>query len=210
MTKGWLAFFFLQALVLLQVALAWSDGFLTVSDMQRHGYPVGLPLIWHFGVWGDLLLISPLAAFLIGRYSSLWRAPQICVVVSLAVATTLALGWFYTTGNLPGSHAREHRTTLAGQVHLVYMAAGISVFGLFYLHTRASPEIVLSVTLLVVTHVFFGTQLALGTLKQFIHLPWYPNEPLFDPGAWIPFLATAGFCAWRASQMRVVGNLRGV
>ena len=163
MASAWSVFVLLQGLVVAQVALAWTDGFLTVPDMQARGYPAGLPLIWHFGVWGDLLLISPLVSFIVGRYSAQWRAPQTAVVLALAAVTTLLLGWFYTTGNVPGSHVHEHQTTLAGQLHLLYMAASITVFGLFYLCTHAAPNVVVGVTLLVITHVFFGTQLALGS-----------------------------------------------
>ena len=209
MARAWSIFVLLQVLVLAQVVLAWADGFLTVSDMQARGYPAGLPLVWHFGVWGDLLLISPLASFIVGRYCSQWRAPQSSMVMALAVGITLFLGWFYTTGNLPGAHVHQHQTTLAGQLHLIYMAASITVFGLFYLCTHAPPNVVVVVTLLVITHVFFGTQLALGLVKQFVYLPWYPHEPLLDLGAWLPFLAAVAFSVWRALHMRA-GSLRGV
>src|SRR5262245_65403999 len=112
MARAWSVFVLLQAFVLAQVALAWADGFLTVPDMQARGYETGLPLMWHFGVWGDVLLISPLASLIVGRYAVQWRASQISVVMALAVLITLLLGWFYTTVNIPGSHVHEPQTTL--------------------------------------------------------------------------------------------------
>ncbi len=201
-SKGWVVFLMLQALVLVQVPLAWADGFLTVSDMQQRGYPAGLPLVWHFGVWGDLLLISPLTACVIARYVSQWSVLQICIVILVSISITAFLGWFYTTGSLPGSHAHDHQTTLAGLAHLIYMAGVVTVFGLFYLCTRASVQAALCVTLLVVAHVFCGAQLAIGLLKRFIHLPWYPHQPLHDPTAWGQFIAVVMFCAWCSWHMR--------
>src|SRR6266853_1355972 len=57
----------LECLVLLQGLLAYRAGFLTVSQMQSVGIQHGLPFLWHFAMWGDLLLMSPLCAYLVGH-----------------------------------------------------------------------------------------------------------------------------------------------
>jgi hypothetical protein len=67
------AFIGLECLVALQAFLAYQDHFFTASQMRQRGVAYGLPFIWHFGMWGDFLVISALAAYLIGRYRVRWR-----------------------------------------------------------------------------------------------------------------------------------------
>src|SRR5437660_9437476 len=153
--------------------------------MKSKGISYGLPFIWHFGMWGDLILISPLLAFIVARYWRGWSARDVLISAGVAIAATAAMGWFYTLGELPEAHMHDHRQTPAGIVHLIYMAVAITIFVLTFFYTsNLSVLFVVGISALLILHVFFGTHLALGALSYFLELPWYPNEPLRDPAAW--------------------------
>jgi hypothetical protein len=40
--------------------------------MLQKGAKSGLPFLGHFGMWGDILLISPLSALIVAYYSKQW------------------------------------------------------------------------------------------------------------------------------------------
>ena len=60
--------------VLLEAVAAWRDGMLTLSQMKKKypKYKVGLPFLYHFEMWGDLLIITPLMFWLVSTYSIQW------------------------------------------------------------------------------------------------------------------------------------------
>jgi hypothetical protein len=73
---GVVALVFLEALVLAQALFAYQEGFLIASQMLQKGVKSGLPFLWHFGMWGDILLISPLSALIVAYYSKQWTPPR--------------------------------------------------------------------------------------------------------------------------------------
>src|SRR5258708_3096199 len=68
-----IVFVCLECLVMVQALLAWQSHFFTVSQMRQVGVNQGLPFVWHFGMWGDLLIVSGLAAYVVGSYSVRWN-----------------------------------------------------------------------------------------------------------------------------------------
>src|SRR5215470_1885509 len=67
----------LGAMVVAQLWLADRDQFLNVSQMQGRGIARGLPFLWHFAMWTDFWVISPLVALLVGRYWRAWLSPSV-------------------------------------------------------------------------------------------------------------------------------------
>jgi len=192
------AFVFLEALVALQAWLAYRDHFLTVSQMQGRGVNLGLPFAWHFGMWGDLFIISPLAAYVMGRFSSTWRLRWILLSLALGIAAAIAMSWSYTLPDIQEAHVQSHRLTPAGAVHLVYMALALAVFTQFLFFTEnVSSRLLRVASVLLVVHVFLGTHMALGLLQFVIPLDWYPAQPLKSIIGWSIIAAVAGGLIWR-------------
>ena len=192
------AFVSLECLVLLQALLAYFDHFLTVAQMRERGISQGLPFIWHFGMWGDILIISPLAAYIIGLYSGHWRLRRI--VISLVIGFILAaiFSWLYTLSDMPEAHVQNHNLTAAGNAHLVYMAIALAVFIQFlFFSGEVSVPLLRIVSVLLFVHVFLGTHMALGIVKLNYPLDWYPAQPLESIFGWITLLAVAFGLAWR-------------
>ncbi|MGI8570223.1 MAG: hypothetical protein ACR2KT_14810, partial [Methylocella sp.] len=181
-----IAFVSLECLVVAQAISAYFDHFLTVSQMQQRGINHGLPFVWHFGMWGDLLIVSPLAAYLIGRFFRHWRLRWMVLSLACGFVAASLLSWAYTLSSIPEAHVQNHNLTAAGAGHLLYMALALSVFIQFFLFTPGVPTGLLwLVSLLLLVHVFVGTHMALGVLKIIVPLNWYPAQPLKNLFGWI-------------------------
>jgi hypothetical protein len=119
---GLAVFIFIEALVALQTWLAYQDHFLTVSKMQGRGVNFGLPFAYHFGMWGDIFIVSPLVAYVTGRYSSRWRLHRMLLSLALGIAAVVAMSRSYTLPDFQEAHAQGHRLTPAGIASRVYGA----------------------------------------------------------------------------------------
>ena len=200
-----IAFILLECVVLLQAFLAYQDHFLTVAQMRERGISQGLPFIWHFGMWGDFLIISPLAAYVIGLHSDRWRLSRI--LISLVVGFILAaiFSWLYTLSDMPEAHIQNHHLTAAGNAHLVYTAIALTVFIQFlFFSGDVSAPLLRVVSVLLFMHVFLGTHMALGIAKLKYPLDWYPAQPLESKFGWITLGAVAIGLAWRNFGLRRV------
>jgi hypothetical protein len=180
-----IALIFLECLVASQALLAYQDHFLTVSQMREQGINQGLPFLWHFGMWSDLFIISTLAAYLIGRYSSCWRLHRILASLAIGLISAGLMSWLYTFSGMPEAHVQNHHLTAAGVVHLVYMAIAIAVFIQFLFFTEGiSDRLLRFVSVLLFIHVFVGTHMALGIITLIYPLDWYPAHPLTSIFGW--------------------------
>lgn len=188
----------LDSLILAQGTLAYRDHFLTVAQLRAAQAPQGLPFLWHFGMWGDFFIVSPLAAYLAGRYAGLWRIRSCLLSVAIGLAAAALFSWLYTFSPTPEAHVRDHHLTAAGIVHLFYMAAAISVFVQFFLFTPGIARGLLgTVSILVLLHVFLGTHMALGLLGAAVRLDWYPGQPLKSVAGWLTIAVLAAGLLWR-------------
>jgi len=193
-----IAFVSLECLVAVQALLVYRDHFLTVSQMQQRGVDQGLPFVWHFGMWGDLLIVSGLAAYVIGRYFSCWHGQRMLVSLALGFSSAALLSWIYTFSGMPEAHVQNHRLTVAGMVHLFYMAIAFAVFIQFFFFTKdISVRLLRAVSVLLFVHVFFGTHMALGIMNVISPLDWYPAQPLKSFFGWITVATVAFGLAWR-------------
>jgi hypothetical protein len=210
------AFASLEALVAGQVYAAYRDQFLTVSQMQARGFAQGLPFLWHFGMWGDALLVSPLAAFLSGRYFRQWRLPDLWSSALVGAASSFVLSWLFTLGDMPEAHVIDHQLTMTGYIHLAYMAIVIALFTQFFFFTarvRASTLRVVSV--LLVIHVLVGTHMALGALQLVSPRAWYSAQPLKSVTGWLLVAMFAVALAWynfataamQGAMKRLIGRI---
>ena len=193
-----IVFVCLECLVAVQTLLAFQDHFLTVSQMRQGGIDQGLPFVWHFAMWGDLLIVSALAAYVIGRHSSSWDGRRMLVSFALGFASAALLSWTYTFSGMPNAHVHNHRLTATGIVHLFYMAIALAAFIQFFFLTEGiSVRALRAVSLLLFVHVFVGTHMALGILNVISPLDWYPEQPLKSIVGWFTVATLAFGLIWR-------------
>ncbi len=199
---GWFVFIFLESIVLAQAVLSYKDHFLTVYQMQKVHVIHGLPFLWHFGMWGDFFIISPIVAYLVRHYFDQWRFRSLLLSLTLGCISAILLGWLYTLSTIPEAHMQNHHLTAAGVVHLLYMSVAVSIFLEFFLFTPSVSSTVLKVvSSLVVFHVFLGTHMALGILKSIISLDWYPGEPLKSIVGYLTIISIGTTLFWRNLQV---------
>ena len=176
--SSWFVFIALESLVLIQAILAFRNHFLTVNQMQDV-HMNGLPFLWHFGMWGDFFIVSPVVAYLVRHHLYQWRWRSVMFSFTVGSISAILLGWLYTLSAIPEAHMLNHHLTAAGVIHLLYMTISVTIFLeylLFTSHVSASELKVVSS--LVIFHVLLGTHMALGILQLFMVLDWYPGEPL--------------------------------
>ena len=199
----------LEGLMFLQALLAHSDSFLTVGQMQGRGIVHGMPFLWHLAMLGDAVIVAPLVSYVVLRYGRLWNARTIGKSLALAICATSVMHWLYMQGTVPGVHIYDRSITPAGVVHFIFMACALTVFSAFFFSTpEASPMHVVTTSALLLAHVFLGTHLALGLIKRYWDLDWYPPDPLLDPQAWLTFVGVALILVWRSRQImqRPIGS----
>ena len=199
----------LQALIVGQVIAAWNDRMFTVTQMQSRGLAKGLPLVWHFGIWSDLLVISALLALLVGRYGAAWNRRDTALAALASAGVTLAMGNLWAFGDPGGAHVINHATTIAGVLHLCYVWLSLLILALFFFATGGiTPRVIKVVSAILVVHVFFGTHLAFGLLKETFDFPWYPGRPLCQPLPWIVFAAVSTVLLLRMAVFQAVARSR--
>jgi hypothetical protein len=183
-------------LVLLQGWFASRDNFLTVPQMVwQKGFKQGLPFLYHGGMWADVFLISPLLAYMVGRYGYTWNMASVSWVFAfgLVASVVMHLGVYLRLPH-PEAHAYSGELTPAGWIHLPYMAACFTVIALFYLKTSGltSREVWITTGLLII-HIIVGTHVPLklwawNARLEGYRADWYPVQPVID----LPTAMTVG------------------
>lgn len=190
----WLAIF--ESMVLLQIMFAWTDSFLTPTQMLRVTSQ-GLPFSGHGGMWGDFFFISALAAVIIATYGAEWSGMEIVLAGAIGFAVSYVMHETYKKGPYLEAHVQHGHLTAAGWVHLVYMAGALAVIGLYYVSAPYTPWMWLASALLIL-HTVAGTHVILGLMRP----TWYPGRPLQNPQTWAAIGGTAaltlGCTAFRA------------
>ena len=159
-----LILFALEVLVGLQAAFAYRDGYLTMAQAKKLPHEPGKVLaVWieHFGMWGDVILVSPVCAYIIVRFFPIWTTTDFLLSALISFVAGAALLWLWEAGskNLDESLARDGELTVSGWLHGLYMMVAIFWLVLFFVftpvaaisHTEASW---ISVWMMV--HVFLG------------------------------------------------------
>src|SRR5262245_46437105 len=110
------------ALVAAQGALSWVDGFLTQSQMRARGMTNGWSFLEHGGIWADLLLVSPVVAYVIANYRLAYFSQSGLLMLGGTISLAVIMGRRYVqTGiTVPEAHTHSGRTTPAGWLHGVY------------------------------------------------------------------------------------------
>lgn len=180
--------------VLFGGACSWADGLLTWDQMQKTYPKGGLPFVWHLGMWGDLLILSPLLGYMVGQYGHLWSGGNIVNAYVAATIASIGMHYTYTKSAMPEAHVINHSLTAAGYVHLVYMAGALAIIFLFYFATpHPEPRFAIMASVLLTVHMIFGTHVVLGLFAP----EWFPGRPLSNPATYVVILGCALSLAWR-------------
>ena len=122
-------------LVILQGLCAYADGWLTQGQIARnHPGVIGYAFMEHGGMWADLLIISPILAYTVGKYKLEYTAWWSWMVLIICIGLTLAAGYGINKASLtvPEAHAHDGCATAAGWIHALYSVIGAWVMILFY------------------------------------------------------------------------------
>lgn len=180
----------LQALVVSQFYFAHLEGTLTAAQMKAAGLSSGLPLGWHLGIWSDLLLLSPLLAFLAAKHFEQWGVRRILALLVVAVGVSLLFNEVWRSSGTPSAHYRDHSPTRSGVAHIVYMIFALTIVLCFYLpRTVTRPSIAIATSLALFAHLFFGSLIPLGIAKFALGLQFFPDQPFKAPVAWLILVA---------------------
>lgn len=194
-------------LVLLEALLAYQNGsFWPNQVMERWGEP-GIAFVAHGGMWGDLVLLPPLFAYIITRYGASWSNKQITVMAIVGILVTLAnhlLLVFTQVIPDPLGWQKESWSWVIA-LHFVYMSTYVALVGLFYFSSDVSVRIAVTVSVALGIHMAFGTHVPLGMLNRLIGWPWCPDflgSPMLPYLTGVIWFLLAGFSAhaagWRA------------
>src|SRR3989344_725138 len=85
----------LEALIILQGAIAYRDGFLWPSQMLERTSK-GLPIAMHAGMWSCLCILSPLLASIVAYHEGEWSRFDIMITVALGLTASLMMHDQYT------------------------------------------------------------------------------------------------------------------
>ncbi len=188
-----------NALVALGAWAAYQDDFLFLWQMKKKGFSKGMPFIRHEGMWGDLLIITPLAASIVGAYADQWLATEWLKAGVLGVSTSAVLHFgVYARGVLPESHVYKKVLTHAGWAHLWYMALAFMVFILFFFFTARVPAaFVITASVLVACHIFLGSHIVTSIAAP----EWFDARSHREPFCWLSVIGAWFLIGWRCVVM---------
>lgn len=128
-------------LVVVQGVSSWFDGYLTQAQMHSSRIRNGWSFMEHGGIWADMFVISPIAAYAVSRYQLAYFSRPGLVILAASVVLSLAAGYMYQQGGIttPEAHTHHGVTTVAGWIHSLFVVAAIWVCGMVYLNLTSPP-----------------------------------------------------------------------
>ncbi|MDB4939694.1 MAG: hypothetical protein JWO40_119 [Candidatus Doudnabacteria bacterium] len=146
-------------LVFLEAFWAYMDRMLTAGQMRNRGFFRGIPFLPHPACWADLLIFTPLIAYLYGRFGSTWTAREslVCMLIALFICYGMTKMWIEGGLEIPDFATYHHELTLAGWLHTLYFwAAFVAV--LLFANTPNVPRTESAILLsIIAVHVTAGT-----------------------------------------------------
>ncbi len=190
----------MEILVVWQAVLANENEMLTVRQMRENrGIKLGLPFLWHGGMWGDVFIVSPVVAWIVGEFSNTWSWPSLLVCGLVGFMASRLMHDLYQLSLWPEAHVEDRKLTDVGYVHHGYMTIAFVVIIEYYFKsvTVGGLSTMWLISALLVAHVAVGNHLLLGLAKRLWpeQFDWYPGDPLRSWGSLVPVGLTAvGTC----------------
>jgi hypothetical protein len=197
----------------------FNQMFLPSQILAKWGQP-GVPLVFHGGMWLDLVLLPVLFFYLIGKLNGDWNAKNIgyAVLIGFAITSSLQLMLAFT-GDKPdpmGWQGERWSTGIA--LHFIYMWSAVTLLALALLYSPSATVGMITATCMIIgIHTYFGAQIPFGIVNRFLRLDWVP-EFLITPAFVTQALVWAALTviAWHAggakegSKVLTVGLLLGL
>ncbi len=124
--------------IVVQSYFSWKDG--TFSNKQiKKTYPnhkYYLPFSYHFGMWSDLLFLTPIFSFSVFLYSQEWSLRKVLVYGGIGSILNIFLHIVYKQTPVPDSLVWKKGITRAGRVHFVYTGLILTVILLLLFATE--------------------------------------------------------------------------
>ncbi len=156
-------FVLLEVAIIAQGVCAWKTKFFTRNQGKKYGTASEkfLPFVEHGGMYGDFIIVSPMIAWIIVSFATLWHLEAIILV---GIGVTLVglipvLLWAKESVKEPAVWNKGGKVSLAGWIHLVYMSVATTVFVLFYFFTPIeliSSLAAKNISVLLIVHVLLG------------------------------------------------------
>lgn len=144
--------------------------------LVRWGQP-GIAFFAHGGMWGDLVFLPPVMAWVITQYSHTWSGSQIAIMGLIGFAITLGNHLLLVfTQEIPDpiGWQKEKWNTLIG-LHFVYMSTYVALAGLFFCYSRPSLEATVAIGAILGVHMAFGMHIPLGIANLWFQWDWCPD-----------------------------------
>jgi hypothetical protein len=157
------------ALVIGYDIAGYFDGmFLPRQIIAKWGQP-GVALIFHGGMWGDLILLPFLFAYLIGKVSGDWTATHVGYALLIGFAVTFSLQLMLAlTGDKPDPMGWQgERWSLGIALHFTYMWGAVTLVALTLLYSPSATAGMITVTCIIIgIHTYLGAQILFGILNR--------------------------------------------
>ena len=155
MNLGFIAFLALALAMWISSAIR---GDLTDKQMKRHGFHEGFSCISHVALWADVLLL-PWLAGIIFSYHTQWSFIGLLIawLIGLLISVPMHILWIKTQ---PSDHnlVAKKSLTVAGSIHVIFMAGYLGLTFLFYFLTDdISHHDLKWITILLGSHVTLST-----------------------------------------------------
>ncbi len=182
-------------LIAAQVVAAYADSFLTLAQMKAKGFAKGLPLLYHAGIWGDLI-ITPVLAYIVATHANEWQRSDIVLANIIGIMAIIGFGFLWVFGakhGLPEAHTYGGKMTVAGFIHAIYFVEAIAGIILFFFYSKITRPEASVIAAILGFHVLYGTHIFLG-----LYAPeWFTNRPQKDPVTWVVIGASWTALVWR-------------
>lgn len=149
-------------LVFIQGLFANADGYLTQKQMvsrKKTSNVNGYSFMEHGGMWADVFIVSPVVAWITGKYvlayTSWWALSAIPICVTFIIIA--GRGYRASSYRTPEAHCHHGKTTAAGWVHGIYALAAMCVLTLFYFDPHATNGDLVIVSVVLSPFFFIGS-----------------------------------------------------
>lgn len=198
------AVLFLELFIPLELAVAAmalcakKERLLTPAHIRARGERYGLPLYGHGGWWGDLLLMSGVAAALVAAYGSRWSLADWALAAVPMTLVNAAMHYLWSKNPMLDCLASRGRLSLAGKVHWVYMEVALTIVGMFYFRTSGvDPAVYLAVSFAIVVHELAANHKFLDLFRPW----WWPYDPKARIQGWAVIAVIVVLLYWRRDHV---------
>lgn len=165
---------------------------------------VGVPLKYHLGWWGDLIVLPATFSWAFYKYGDTWDWKLIGIMLCIGVAFNLSnhLGLIFGQTFIDPYGSPKEKWSMVIALHFVYASTYIALVGLFYFSTGVTFWEVVGISIIVGVHTMCGMHIPLGMLNEHFNWIWCPTTlltnnvlPYMQAGIW---LILAGFATYAA------------